>query len=194
MAVAITFDDGPKLGTTDELLDVLAEERVPATFFVVGCFAERHPELVWRAVAEGHSIGVHGWDHTRLVGSGRRAREQLERSLSAVRAAGADARVFRPPYGEWDSDLIAVAASLGLTSVTWNVNPEDWRQPGRPAIVERVGHGVRPGSIILLHDGRGDRTQTVEAVPAIVRQIHDAGLSVADLTSVLARSPRPGSN
>ncbi|MCU1450092.1 MAG: nodB, partial [Acidimicrobiales bacterium] len=187
MAVALTFDDGPLVGMTDAVLDELAEVRVPATFFVVGSFAERCPELVWRAVAEGHSIGVHGWDHTRLSGARPAARDQLERSLAAIRAAGAEAHLFRPPYGVWDSGLVAVAASLGLTTVTWSVNPEDWRTPGTDAIVDRVRAKVRPGSVVLLHDGRGDRAQTVAALGPIVAEVRARGLTVVDLAAALGK-------
>jgi peptidoglycan/xylan/chitin deacetylase (PgdA/CDA1 family) len=140
--------------------------------------AERHPDLLRRLLGAGMSVGVHTWDHLQLRGRDSDfVADQLLRTIDIIALAGGSPSLFRPPYGSWDSTTIAVAAALQLRTVIWSVNPRDWRRPGTEVITERVLSRARPGSIVLLHDGGGDRSQTVAALPRIVDGLQARGLS-----------------
>lgn len=180
--VALTFDDGPNPEATPRILDALAREGVPATFFVLGRHADRWPALVARAAAEGHALGNHGWHHRKLH---RRlpafVRADLERgTASIVAAAGRRPALFRAPHGFRSPWVTPIARSLGQATVGWSLGVWDSARPGADAIVTRTVRGVRPGSIVLLHDGdgydaAGDRSQTAEALPRIIRALRDRG-------------------
>ena len=174
--VVLTFDDGPNPPDTVALLDVLARERVPAVFCVVGEQVEAHPELVRRIVDEGHTLGNHSFRHDDLEEWEPDAvREDLERTLAAVDAAvpGADVPFFRAPYGHWGR-TIPVAGRLGMRPLGWQLAVWDWEPPGVDELVRRMA-GVMPGGIILLHDGGGDRSQTVDAVARLVPHLRADG-------------------
>jgi peptidoglycan/xylan/chitin deacetylase (PgdA/CDA1 family) len=179
--VALTFDDGPNPTTTPFILDVLAEKQAPATFFVLGWWADGYPDLVCRAMADGHGLGVHAWQHVDLTAeSPDQIRDHLKRSVALLRALGAAPRLFRPPFGHWNETLVDTADELGLTTVKWSVDPKDWNDPSPEVIVERVCDAVEPGSIILLHDG-GGRSATVAALPAIIDELRARGFTIVDL-------------
>jgi len=176
--VSLTFDDGPWDQYTSQILDILATAGVPATFFAVGLQAHRRPELVRREAAEGHAVEGHTWGHvdlTRLDDSGYGA--EVDRTDSLISSLTATpVGCVRPPYGAVNATVVDRLGSRGLTTVLWSVDPADYSRPGTGAIVDRVLGAVRPGSIILLHDGGGDRSQTVAALPAIINGIRARGL------------------
>ncbi|MDW5328616.1 polysaccharide deacetylase family protein, partial [Plantactinospora sp. KLBMP9567] len=166
--VALTFDDGPDPRYTPQTLDVLREHHVKATFCLVGQNALAHPELVRAIVADGHTLCNHSWTHDVKLG-GRPAasiRADLVRTNEAIRAAVPDARIpyFRQPGGAWTASVVAVAGQLGMTSLHWAVDPQDWTRPGPGAIAARVTARVAPGAIVLLHDAGGNRQGTVIAL------------------------------
>jgi peptidoglycan/xylan/chitin deacetylase (PgdA/CDA1 family) len=178
-SIALTFDDGPNPPDTAELLDLLAREDVRAVFFLVGEHALAHPELVRRVVDEGHVLGNHTFHHDDLEDWDDDAvRADLERTLAAIRSAvpSADVPFFRAPFGHWGRS-VAVARDLGMRSVGWSLAVEDWEPPGVDELVRRLG-AVTPGGIVLLHDGGGDRSQTVEAVARLVPRLRDEGWHV----------------
>nr|AAC80566.1 NodB [Bradyrhizobium sp. SNU001] len=154
-AVHLTFDDGPNPFCTPEVLDVLAQHRVPATFFVIGTYATEHPELIRRMIAEGHEVANHTMTHPDLSRCGLRS--YTTRCCRRAKPSVCGARWPRPgicePYGIWTRDMLAVAARAGLTALHWSVDPRDWSRPGVDAIVNSVLANVRPGAIVLLHDG-----------------------------------------
>jgi peptidoglycan-N-acetylglucosamine deacetylase len=161
---------------------VLAREGVPATFFVLGRHADRWPSLVARAAAEGHALGNHGWHHQKLHRRSPSAvRADLELgTASIVAAAGRRPALFRAPHGFRSPWVTPIARSLGQATVGWSLGVWDSARPGADAIVARTVHGVRPGSIVLLHDGDGydadgDRSQTADALPGIIRALRDRG-------------------
>jgi peptidoglycan-N-acetylglucosamine deacetylase len=180
LPVALTFDDGPWPHSTQQILAILVQRQAPATFFVVGRQVERYPELVRRELAAGMAVGSHSYSHPqpfdRLpvarirdeITHGRRTLVPLE-----VRPVG-----FRPPGGATTSTVMAAAQELGDRTVLWSVDPADW-QHGVTAdqLVWRVLAGARPGAIVLLHDGGGDRSATVAALPAIIDGLHRLGLT-----------------
>lgn len=174
--VVLTFDDGPHPPYTPALLDVLAQEQVRAVFCLVGDRAEAHPEIVRRIVAEGHVLGNHSFHHDDLEDWAPEAvQADLERTLAAVRAAVPDVPVpfFRAPYGHWGRS-IPVAGRLGMRPLGWQLAVWDWEPPGVEELVRRMT-GVMPGGIILLHDGGGDRSQTVAAVARLIPRLRADG-------------------
>ncbi len=160
----LTFDDGPGAQTA-AVLDLLAEHGCRATFFLVGGQVAAGADLVRRMVADGHTVGNHAWDHLRLpeLDDGEIER-QLRRTSEAIAAVtGAPPTVFRPPYGARDDRVDRAAAALGMQTLLWDVDPADWTRPGVEAIA-RVIATAGPDDVVVLHDGRGDRSQTVAAL------------------------------
>lgn len=178
--VAITFDDGPFPPYTHRVLDVLARQQARATFFCVGLNVGGYPDVVARIAAEGDELGNHTWSHPFLPELTRdEFTEQVRRTGERIaEAAGADSvpRLFRPPYGSRNREVAGWLGEIGLRTVLWSVEPRDWEMPAAEVIVQRVLDEVRPGSVILLHDGGGDRTQTVDAVGPIIEGVRRKGL------------------
>jgi peptidoglycan/xylan/chitin deacetylase (PgdA/CDA1 family) len=169
--VALTFDDGPDPTWTPQVLAILRQQHVRATFCLVGRLARKHPELVRQIVAAGHVLCNHTEHHVMHLDVAPRAlvRDEIAHAQQALRAAvGRGARVFRAPYGAVSRVVVAEATRLHLRVVLWDVDPEDWRRPPAAAIVRRVLTGVRPGSVVLMHDGGGDRRATVAALPSVI--------------------------
>ena len=179
--ISLTFDDGPNASYTPALLDLLAKYKVKATFAVVGYEVEDHPELVKRLVKEGHHVANHTWDHPILTKlSDAAVRSQIARTQNAIIAAGAPApRCVRPPYGSQNSRIQSIIADYGGdATLMWDVNPDDYTRPGASVIEARVWAGVHPGAIIGLHDGGGNRTQTIAAMNAVIPRILQAGYKI----------------
>ncbi|QGN45965.1 polysaccharide deacetylase family protein [Micromonospora sp. WMMD558] len=173
--VALTFDDGPDPVWTPQVLDRLRAARVTATFCVVGTQVRRHPDLVRRIVEEGHQLCNHSWNHD--VDLGRRPvaeiRADLLRTQRAIRAAVPTARVpfYRQPGGRWTPEVVQVAKQLGMRSLHWTVDPQDWGKPPAEKISERVHTAARPGAVVLLHDGGGDRGATLAACSRMIADL-----------------------
>src|SRR5215204_6028839 len=153
--VRLTFDDGPVRANTPRVLNVLSNYRVKATFFVVGQRARRYPRLVKREYREGHSVQNHTYSHPDLTTLGPVGiRRELRATNRAIKAAGVPRPYrFRPPHGATNARVRSVGASLGLIQTLWSVDPHDWADPPASVICTRVVTHVRPGSIVLLHDG-----------------------------------------
>lgn len=181
--VALTFDDGPHPHHTEPILEALLEAGVRATFFVLGEMCERWEPQLQAMVAAGMTVGVHSWDHASLPEHDRGfVTDDLARTIDIVAAAsGRRPTLFRPPYGSWSRDVMVVARRLGLRTVHWDVDTEDWKRPGVDSIVSSGLEQVADRSIVLLHDGGGDRSQTVEALPILIREIRARGFQFADL-------------
>ena len=193
--VALSFDDGPG-ALTAGLLDVLGERGARGTFNVLGeRIAGREP-LLRRTLAEGHELGSHAEHHERLGRRPVEALSQLLRTNAALRrATGRAPRVFRPPYGEVSPGVVRAARLAGLVTVGWDVDPRDYETPGAEAIHDRVAAAVRPGSIVLLHDDRRARVQTVVATERILATLAERGLAavtVSELLGLPARRELPG--
>lgn len=174
--VVLTFDDGPNPPDTVALLDLLAREQVRAVFCLVGAQAQAHPEIVRRIVDDGHTLGNHSFHHDDLEEWEPAAvRADLVRTLGAIRAAapGAEVPFFRAPFGHWGA-TIPVAAELGMRPLGWQLAVGDWEPPGTQELVRRLG-GVLPGGVVLLHDGGGDRSQTVAAVASVIPRLRTEG-------------------
>ena len=194
-AVAITFDDGPDPDWTPALLDTLKAEGVRATFFLIGANMEKHPDLVRRIVREGHMIGVHTYTHPNIAEvSEERARLELNATQRLIESlTGQSTSLFRPPYNAdynpyTPEELvpIRIAQQLGYLTVTMDIDPQDWERPGVETMLARVRAGRHHGgSVILLHDAGGDRSQTVEALPEIIRYLRARGETILPLPELL---------
>ena len=170
--VVLTFDDGPDPNWTPQVLDLLRQYQVPATFCLIGVRVVAFPHLVRAIVADGHTLCNHSWDHNVRLGflPPWAIRADLARTNDAIRAAAPGARIsyFRQPGGNWATPVVAAARELGMTSLHWTVDPQDWRKPGAGSIAGTVTAGTSPGAIVLLHDGGGDRRATVSALRTIL--------------------------
>ncbi|HYK10142.1 MAG TPA: polysaccharide deacetylase family protein [Gemmatimonadales bacterium] len=190
--VYLTFDDGPSPSATARILDVLAAERVPAAFFMVGDFVRRMPALA-RAVSEaGHEVGNHTQTHIKLHRRGPgRIRRELEEAHGVIsEAAGKVPRTFRAPHGYRNPFVGRTVMRLRYTLFGWTFGVWDSARPGAGEIRSRVRRKLSAGSIILLHDGDGydfdgDRTQTADALPGIIHDARDAGYEFAPLGELI---------
>ena len=186
-AVALTFDDGPWSGSTRKILHILHHFHVLATFFVIGQQAEAHPQLVHREIEQGMTVGNHSWDHPNTIAFSKlaphRLMEEMSRTDDQLRKLGVkDPRYMRPPGGSYDGRMIAIARSFGLRLVNWDVDPRDWESGAtRESIVRNVLANVRPGSIVDLHDGGGNQSATVRALPLIIKGIRRMHLKLVAL-------------
>ena len=188
-AIALTFDDGPTTRFTPRVLAVLRQHRVPATFFVLGRLAHRYPQIIRTIFEQGHLVANHSWDHPRH-GTREAWRRQVLRTEAAIHAAGGTpARYFRPPHGLVTPRLRSVCQELGYTIVLYTLLATDWQQPNAAALARLVRSRVASGGIVVLHDAGGDRTQTLEALPAIVRTLRELGFELVRLDDLLGAHP-----
>jgi len=187
--VAIGFDDGPA-PDTHAFVTMLEKSHAQATFFMIGrqVSSAYRPTLL-RELRNGDVLGDHTFTHPDLELSGH-VRAQLERTIAVIRSlTGYTPCVFRPPYGDYDESVLHTARSLGLATVLWNVDPSDYTQPGTGAIEQRVLAQVRPGSIIISHDGGGPRGQTLAAYPTIIASLRRRGYRVVTIPELLGFHP-----
>jgi peptidoglycan-N-acetylglucosamine deacetylase len=186
--VALTFDDGPS-PYTPSVLRVLERAHVNATFFLIGRQVAGGAAFARRALRDGDVVGNHTWNHANLSGGGAAAAGQLRETNAAIeRATGFRPCLFRAPYGSTSGALERVAAGLGLTTIQWNVDPRDWSLPGTGAIVSRVLGAVRPGAIVIMHDGGGPRQETVAALPQIIAGLHRRGYTLETVPQLLGQT------
>jgi peptidoglycan/xylan/chitin deacetylase (PgdA/CDA1 family)/spore germination protein YaaH/GT2 family glycosyltransferase len=201
--VALTFDDGPDATYTPQILDILKAQKVPGTFFIIGENALQHPLLLRRMVAEGHELGNHTYTHPNLaLDSARSTSIELNATQRLVQAyTGRGMRLFRAPYfGDAEPttadelDPAMVAQQQGYTVVGLHADPDDWKRPGVDAIVQRAVAAVtgatpeRSANIVLLHDGGGNRDQTVVALPQIIAQLRARGYTFVPVSQLAGLS------
>ena len=173
--VYLTIDDGPHPVYTPQILDILARHNARATFFVVGYLVERYPAVIERIVAEGHQVGNHTWRHEDLTTLSRESFDETVARTQEILGEHATP-CLRPPYGSRDAFTREWAASHGLALALWTVDTFDWRNPGAVTIADRIVAGATDGAIISLHDGGGDRSQTVEALEDALSRLSDTSI------------------
>ncbi|MCB1389228.1 MAG: polysaccharide deacetylase family protein [Rhodobacteraceae bacterium] len=184
--LALTFDDGPHPQNTPWLLDILAQYRARATFYVIGQNARRYPEIMRRIVAEGHEIGNHSYTHPMLSHLGDQGvLREIDRTQQVVwDTVGAVPVTMRPPYGAFSTrQMHMLFDQRNLSTVVWSVDPQDWRRPGVSVVADRMVRGARPGAVILAHDIHGP---TIRAVPAALDGILARGLQPVTMSDLLA--------
>lgn len=187
--IALTFDDGPEPGATEELLQLLDERQVKATFFLVGRSMEEYPEQTAMIARAGHQIGNHSYTHSRMVmlGYGKVA-EELESTEQLIRNAGYTGEIyFRPPYGKKLFNLPRYLSDRGITSVTWDIAPETFAGPmAAKEISGPILEQARPGSIVLLHPMHGYRDTVLQALPEVIDTLGERGYRFVTLSELLA--------
>jgi peptidoglycan-N-acetylglucosamine deacetylase len=190
--VALTFDDGPTPIHTDSVIALLAEFDVPATFFMIGQFMERPPDVVTRVVEAGHELANHSYSHPRLVlKSPRTIRREIERTDSLIRAAGHVGEIWvRPPYGKRLFGLPYYLSRRDRPVVLWNLEPDTYNARAE-GMVDYVHDRVTPGSIILLHVEIPARSEGRRALRRIVPELTSRGYRFVTLSELLRRSSAP---
>jgi peptidoglycan-N-acetylglucosamine deacetylase len=178
--VALSFDDGPS-AYTPKILRILNREHAKATFFEIGAQVPGFAASARTVIDSGDEIGNHSMHHEARPGSA----SMRETSRRIERATGFQPCLFRPPGGSFDSREVSDARGLGMSTVVWDVDPRDWSMPGAGAIYSRVVSAVRPGSIVVMHDGGGNRSQTVAALPQIIHTLHGRGYRMVTVTRLL---------
>jgi peptidoglycan/xylan/chitin deacetylase (PgdA/CDA1 family) len=180
--IALTYDDGPNDPHTLRLLEVLAKHDVHATFFLIGRYVQRRPDLVRDLLQAGHVVGNHTFTHPHLVVSTAvETRNQLEECQRAVQdVTGEVPKLFRPPFGGRRPATLRIARSLGLEPILWNVTSWDWETPPAEKIVETCARQMRGGDVLLMHDGGhrafgADRSQTVLATNMLIEKYKAGG-------------------
>jgi peptidoglycan/xylan/chitin deacetylase (PgdA/CDA1 family) len=187
-AVALTFDDGPSPEYTPGILAVLRRFHVQATFFLVGYLTDQYPQLVHSELRAGMTIGNHTYNHPEVPPFANLPSQlvaaEIDLGAQPLERLGIEPRLFRPPGGSFSPQLVAAAEARGERIVLWSVDPRDWQPGTTPQQVARnVLSAVRPGSIIILHDGGGDRSATVRALPKIIKAIRRRGLRFVAVTA-----------
>jgi peptidoglycan/xylan/chitin deacetylase (PgdA/CDA1 family) len=193
-SVALTFDDGPLPGATDRILDTLGEAGVRAAFYVIGCHAEKHPNLVRRMFDEGHVVGNHSFDHSHwgLAGRYRYWCAELKRTDTTIQQIiGHRPAMFRPPMGGKHWHVMNAAADAGHRVITWSRRAWDARATPANVIIDRLAKPARGGDIILLHDGNDphvrpqDRSGVCAAVRPLIDELRQRGLEPVRLDDLL---------
>jgi peptidoglycan/xylan/chitin deacetylase (PgdA/CDA1 family) len=193
--VALTFDDGPNDPWTLRIADVLDQYGVKGTFFVVGKNADAHPEVVRALVERGHLVGNHSYDHRKRDAIfDLRYGELGKAETSIARAGGVCPALFRPPNGFHTPWQLHTVSSHQMRTIGWDVQPSDWKNPPADEVVKRVVASVRPGSIVLLHDGEDtqqgvDRSATLDALPNIIESLEAEGYRFVRVDELLSVPP-----
>ncbi|MCX8003011.1 MAG: polysaccharide deacetylase family protein [Anoxybacillus mongoliensis] len=192
--VAITFDDGPDMLYTPDILNILKQYDAKATFFVVGFRAEKYPDIIKRQMDEGHEIANHTYKHLDFRGKSKQMiEEEIKKSEDVIyNITGKRPTLFRPPLGYYNKRIIDIAKQQGYTVVMWSKHQDtyDWQNPGTNRIVRRVISHIQPGQIILFHDhGSGSRKQTVQALKEILAILKEKGYTFVTVSELLKRHP-----
>ena len=185
--IALSIDDGPWPKTTLQMLDILKQNDVKATFFWVGQALQANPDLAKREVAEGYAIGNHTWHHWYRRMDEATAKSEIERTSDLIyKTTGVKTALFRPPGGFLNNGLAAYAKSQKDAVIMWSLTSADTDPHAKPqAFVNNVLKGAKPGSIVLMHDGGGDRRRTVEALPQIISGLKQQGYRFVTIPELL---------
>lgn len=171
--IYLTFDDGPTVKYTKRVLDLLDEYDAKATFFQVGENATAHPELTRSVIERGHALGNHTWSHRDMRKlKPRELNGQISRTSAALhRITGRPVTCLRPPFGAVNARVRRAIHRQKLDLKLWDIDPRDWKKPGSAAIAHRVVSRADPGDVSLMHDGGGNRSQSVKALERILRSL-----------------------
>jgi len=182
--LSISFDAAWGRANTEEILNILDQYDVKTTFFLVGFWAEKHPDLVAELVARGHEIGNHSATHPHMNSlSEGQIREELRRCSDLVKSiTGTPTTLFRPPYGEYNDSVVRVSRAEGYECVQWNVDSLDWKNLGAEDMVRRCTKNVNPGDVVLFHN---DSKYILEALPKILAYYTEAGYKIIPVSQLL---------
>jgi len=185
--VALSFDDGPDVHYTTEILDILKQNNIKATFFIVGKQAKAHPEMVKRISAEGHVIGNHTWDHPDIkkIDMNKLIDEVQQTDDLINTIVGYKPQLFRPPYGFANENAINELGKLGYKIIDWSVDTKDWAGTPPDKMMDYVQKELRPGAIVLEHCSGGKLDNTVAALPRIISYLKDNGYRFVTVPELL---------
>lgn len=186
--VAVTIDDGPHDKATPRMLEALRDTGIKATFFILGKSAEEYPDLVRQVIADGHEIATHGYSHRNMARMSRaECEEEWEKAEHVLAEFGVQTDLFRPPGGAYGEVLVEGAKERGYHIILWDVDPRDWQVPSDDTIVERIMAEVRPGSIILLHDGQYP-IHSADALRKVADRLKADGYSFVTVSEMMGMS------
>lgn len=185
--IALTFDDGPNPKYTPQVLKILQQNEIRATFFLIGQRAQKYPELVKQINLAGHEIGNHTYSHVMLTKiKSTKIKQEVEKTRDIVYGVtGQNTYLFRPPWGVFDGRSLAELAMRKFDAVLWSVDSRDWSRPGVAVIKKNILSTVRNGSIILCHD---DHDQIVAALPDIIKNLKEQGYQFVTVPELMASS------
>jgi len=186
--VALTFDDGPS-SFTPQIAALLTKDKAPATFFCIGKEAAKDPQEIARLKAAGFEVENHTWDHPQLT---HLTLPAILAEITRTNQVIGPAKYLRPPYGAFNPTVSEAAASLGMKLVLWDVDTLDWKYRNVGSILRYLKAEVRPGSIILMHDGGGNRSQTVAALPQVVAWLWSQGYTLVSVDQLVKSLPVKG--
>ncbi len=186
--VCLTFDDGPKPGATELVLKLLKLHGAKATFFLIGKHVQANPELVAQMVRDGHAVGNHSWSHAKSLTKAEAEREVTATAAAIERAGGVRPVVFRPPFGMRTSALAQAAQAQRLPLVLWSISSADTQADVTAStIANNILHTPYSGDVILMHDGGGDHSETVKALPTILAGLQQMGMQCITVPELLTR-------
>lgn len=191
--IALTFDDVPQ-SRSEQLLDVLKENNVKATFFAVGQYIRRNPDALKRMIAEGHEIGNHSDDHSFLGVKGKLSESEIRQNLAAVqeevkRVTGSYPVCFRAPYFDYSGELFMITKEMGMPVIGTAINSQDWDASITTGqIVSDVMNTAKDGGIIVLHEhSEGDLDRSIRAVPLIINNLREEGYEIMSLAELVKK-------
>ncbi len=190
--IALTFDDGPG-PYTPQVLSVLQRLHAEATFFEIGNQVRYFGASTGQIVADDFPIGDHTFTHPQMnTLSAADQQSEILRQTKAIAGYGASfPRLFRPPYGAWNSTTLSILHRYHMLMVLWTIDTNDWQLPGTQAIIHAVLTGARPGAIVLMHDAGGNRSETVAALPTIIQDLRQRGYRLVTVPQLLVDNPAP---
>jgi peptidoglycan-N-acetylglucosamine deacetylase len=184
--IALTFDDGPWPDSTAKVLDILKKNDVKATFFVVGQNVKNFPDLLKRVVADGHIVANHTWHHWYHFMNPQTAAYEIDHTTDIIfQTTGVKTNMFRPPGGIMHNGVAAYAKNSKYATIMWSSDSMDYSRPSVPKLINNVFREAKPGGIVLMHDGGGNRSQTVEALPTIIANFRKQGYSFVTVPELL---------
>jgi len=191
--VALTFDHSWGNKFTPSILDTLKANNIKVTFFIMGPWAQKYPEVAKRMVTDGHEIASHGYRHQNYGDMTREwVKEDIEKSHALIKeVTGVESNLLRPPNGHYSQQSLKVTDELGYKTIIWNIDSLDWKNPGRDVIVERVMKRLKPGGIILMH-ASDTPVQTAEALPILLEKIKAQGYEIVPVGQLLEQYSENG--
>lgn len=184
--IALTFDDGPWPNTTAKVLDILKKNRIKSTFFVVGQNVKNYPDLTKQIVADGHIIANHTWHHWYHQMNAQAAAYEVANTTDIIyQTTGVRTSLFRPPGGIMNNGVAAYAKNNKYAVIMWSADSMDYSRPAVPRLMNNIFREAKPGGIVLMHDGGGDRSHTVKALPEIISRFRKQGYEFVTVPQLL---------
>lgn len=184
--IALTFDDGPWPQSTPAVLDILKKNNIKATFFIVGQMLKEHPDMGKRVVAEGHVIANHTWHHWYHYMNPQAAAFEIDNTSNLIyQVTGVRTSLFRPPGGIKTNGPYAYAKNQKYATIMWSSDSSDYARPSVPKLISNVMREAKPGGIVLMHDGGGNRSNTVAALPQIIDNFRKQGYRFVTVPELL---------